>query len=543
MKKIPAYGPSDATIMVVGEAPGSTEELQGRPFVGTSGIELTSMLHEAGITRNDCYITNVCKYRPPSNDISKWFLKRTAARKAGVTEIMGRYPDDIIREGLLELYEEIETVNPKIIIALGDTALWALTGESGITKWRGSQLTYHDRIPILVTYHPAAILRMWSWRFIMVQDLRRVNKILANQQNKPGYSFIIRPSFNDTIATISDQLAAATKGTIRLAVDIETRQRHIACIGFAWSSTEAICIPLMDVHKPLGYWDNEEEASIIYMLARLLLHPNVEVVGQNWIYDMQYIARYWGFIPWPHLDTMLAHHTLFPGLPKGLDFISSLYCNHHVYWKDEGKQWDPRYVDEENLWAYNCTDCVRTYEASYEIEGAAQSMGLEAQVANQMSMVRPVLISMLRGIRVDMSRREAICKQLLEAMIHQQNFLNYVLDRDFNPRSSPQMKQLFYNELGVPPILHKKTKQPTLAKDALGTLRKKADPILYPIIDAIIEFRRCGTFYSVASVNLDRDQRLRCSYNLAGTETFRLASSEDAFGYGTNLQNISKGDK
>ena len=104
------------------------------------------------------------------------------------------------------------------------------------------------------------------------------------------------------------------------------------------------------------------------------------------------------------------------------------------------------------------------------------------------------------------------------------------------------MKKLFYEQLGVKPVLHKKSRKPTLAKDALGALRKNADAIIHPIIDAIIEFRRAGTFNSVATTKIDRDQRIRCSYNIAGTETFRLASSEDAFSYGTNLQNISAGD-
>ena len=72
-------GPLDAKIMVVGEAPGADEEIAGVPFVGTSGTELTKMLNEAGILRSECFLTNVCKYRPPENKIENFFLdkKRT----------------------------------------------------------------------------------------------------------------------------------------------------------------------------------------------------------------------------------------------------------------------------------------------------------------------------------------------------------------------------------------------------------------------------------------------------------------------------------
>jgi uracil-DNA glycosylase family 4 len=541
MKKIPSSGPAQAKIMLVGEAPGSTEEMQGAPFVGASGTELTKMLTEAGINRDECYITNVCKYRPPSNKLATWFLNKTTARKEHVNEICGRYPNSYILEGLTELFEEIEAVAPSLIIAFGDTALWALSGEAGITKWRGSILKFGD-IPVVPTYHPAAILRVWAWRFIAVQDLRRAATVLADRPQPPGYSFILRPSFPTVMEVLNDTYADVQKQPTRLACDIETRSRHIACFGFAWSNTDAICIPHMDVHNPHGYWSVEEEATIIWRLRELLLHPNVEVIGQNWLYDMQYIARHWGFIPWPHLDTMIAHHVLFAGLPKGLDFLSSLYNDYHVYWKDEGKQWDPRYVDEEQLWEYNCKDCTNTYEASYHIEKAAVQLGLTEQVSFQMQMVRPILKTMLRGMNTSRETRTNISLVLVEAMLDRQSFLNFVLDREFNPRSPPQMKKLFYTQLGVPPVLHKKTKKPTLAKDALFDLRKKADPILHPIIDAIVEFRRAGTFNSVATTRIDADNRIRCSYNIAGTETYRLSSSEDAFGFGTNLQNVSKGD-
>jgi len=542
MKKISAIGPRDADVMIVGEAPGSSEEIHGRPFVGVSGNELSLMLHEANIDRDKCYITNVCKYRPPSNKIATWFLNKTTARKEHVEEICGRYPNHYIVEGMEELFEEIDRVKPKIIIALGDTALWALCGESGITKWRGSVLR-HDGIPVVPTYHPAAILRMWAWRFIAVQDLRRANDVLADRIHPPNYNFRLRPSFPDVMEILDAQIAKADEDTLRLACDIETRSKHIACFGFAWSNSDAICIPFMDVNNPKGYWSLDEETAIVWKLRQLLLHRNVEIVGQNWNYDMQYIARHWGFIPWPHLDTMIAHHVCFAGLPKGLDFLSSLYNDYHVYWKDAGKQWDPRYVNEEQLWEYNCKDCTNTYEASYHIEETVSKLGLTEPVRFQMNMVKPILKSMLRGVLTSSKRRTDISMTLVEAMIDRQNFLNAVLDRDFNPRSAPQMKTLFYTQLGVKPVLHKKTKKPTLAKDALFALRKNADVILHPIIDAIVEFRRAGTFNSVATTRIDHDNRIRCSYNIAGTETYRLSSSEDAFGYGTNLQNVSKGDK
>lgn len=567
MKKIAPTGPANADIMLVGEAPGSSEEKLGVPFIGSSGKELTKMLSEVGINRDDCFITNVCKYRPPNNQIDAWFPKKTQAKKFGISEFNGRYPHENIVEGIFDLYNELQMVRPKVVIAFGDTALWALTGESGISKWRGSYLNLNmdyllnnlefqvkfqsiygyppEPLNILVipVYHPAAIMRMWSWRFITIHDLRKAKAASISLPIEPKYNFIVRPSFEQVMEKLNELYSLAEKETLRLGADIETRQRHIACIGLAWSRVDAICIPIMDINHPAGYFTVEETTQIVWLLAKLLLHKNVQVIGQNWLYDMQYIAKEWGFLPLPFLDTMIAHHTCFPGLQKGLDFLSSLYCEYHRYWKDEGKQWDPRYVDEEQLWVYNCKDCVTTLEASYAIERTIEKMNMQDQVAFQMSMVRPVMRTMLRGVRTDSTWRSNTAMYLTEQMIQRSEFLNYVLQCEFNPRSAPQMKKLFYDKLGVPPVLHKKTRQPTLDKNALGDLRKKADPILYPVIDAIIAFRRAGTSYSVATVKLDRDQRFRTSYAITGTETFRLSSSEDAFGFGTNGQNISKGDE
>lgn len=131
-----AVGPQPAAILIVGEAPGQQEVAMGEPFVGAAGYELNRMLAEAGIARASCRITNVCQEQPPYNDISKFFGKKSD----GLLPVNGRYPHKPIIDGMRLLVEEIETTRPNIIIALGDTALWALTGLSGITKWRGSNL-------------------------------------------------------------------------------------------------------------------------------------------------------------------------------------------------------------------------------------------------------------------------------------------------------------------------------------------------------------------------------------------------------------------
>lgn len=196
-------GPAPAKIMVVGEAPGQNEVRAGEPFVGASGKELTNMLHDAGIMRTECFVTNVARVQPPRNDISKFYVKNTnKVRIAG----------DELYEGIVMLREEIQRVQPNVIIALGDTALWALTNQRGITKWRGSivECTLVEGYKVVPTYHPAAVLRKWDWRFIAVQDMRRAEKESHYREIKyPDYQFIVRPSFEQVMRTLDRLLEMA----------------------------------------------------------------------------------------------------------------------------------------------------------------------------------------------------------------------------------------------------------------------------------------------------------------------------------------------
>lgn len=134
-------GPANAKIAIVGEAPGAEEEASGQPFVGTSGWCLTSMLKDAGIDRNEVFITNLCYERPPSNDITAWISDRKTQPSPEWTRLHGKWVAPQVLRGYKQLIVDLEAVKPNIVIALGGTAMWALTGKEGISNWRGSQLS------------------------------------------------------------------------------------------------------------------------------------------------------------------------------------------------------------------------------------------------------------------------------------------------------------------------------------------------------------------------------------------------------------------
>lgn len=539
-------GPCPAKIMLVGEAPGEQEVQKGIPFVGASGVELNKMLHEATIMRSECFVTNVVRERPFQNKIENFIAFKKKDRTHAHTQLRDKWVLPVVAEGYDLLRREIALVKPNVIVAFGNVALWALTGQWGITKWRGSLLECNlpgaAGVKIVPAYHPAAILRQWSWRGILVHDLKRAAREMQSAEiTRLGYTTIPAPSFDQAVSILQGFLTRLDAGErIKLAPDIETRAGHIACIGFAWSKTEAICLPLMCVERKEGYWSLDEEVVLMWLLYQVLTHPNVECVGQNFLYDAQYFYRHLHYLPRVKRDTMIAQHAMFSNMQKSLDFLSSLYCANHVFWKDDGKNWDQR-TGEQELWAYNCIDCVRTYEVDEEQQKQVDAMGLRAVHDFQQAMFHPVLQAMCDGVLVDRKVRAQFALDLQKERAAREQYFIDVLGHSLNPSSAPMMQKLFYEDLKQRKILKRRangTYTPSLDDDALVEISRR-EPLLKPLIMKIAEYRTLGVFFNTfISAPLDIDNRMRCSYNIGGTKNYRLSSSENAFGSGGNLQNL-----
>lgn len=569
---VPPDGPVPAKIMIVGEAPGEEEERRLIPFVGSSGIELNRMLQEAGISRSECFVTNLARERPPRNDISLWLrdsLKFTSKptkadekrRAVGIeprnfVRMRDRLVDPRVLSGYELLQKEISLVNPNIIIPVGNAPMWALTNRWGITKWRGSMLSESiggAERRLIPTFHPAAILRQWNWRAISVNDFCRAARYRNGSPYPTAiYNFIIRPSFDQAANTLQSLIhrADACTGTagLRISFDLETRAGHIACAGISWTYRDGICIPLMCTERRSGYWELEQEIQIVQLLARLLTHPNVRVVGQNLLYDSQYTYRWWHFVPRVDQDAMISQHSIFSELPKSLAFQASMYCDWYVFWKDEGKDW-AKSMNEEELWYYNCEDCTYTAEVADVELKTVEKLGLQDVHKFQQSMFWPVLRAMQLGVRIDTRRRDELITEVQAEIDRRHNFLTAVLGHPLNPDSPKQMHALFYNDFKMPVQLKRgkpgEPSRPTLDDDALQKLAR-IEPLLRPLVNSIADIRTLGKFLSNFLCRaLDVDQRMRCAFNIGGSEsgesapkTYRLSSSENAFGSGTNLQNI-----
>lgn len=125
-------------IAIIGEAWGAEEEKEQCAFVGTSGWLLTKMLEEVGIARADCFLTNVINARPPGNKIEAFCGDKKYGIPGYPALAKGKYLARKFEKELIRLGDELADVNPNLVVAVGNTPLWALTGKTAISKNRGS---------------------------------------------------------------------------------------------------------------------------------------------------------------------------------------------------------------------------------------------------------------------------------------------------------------------------------------------------------------------------------------------------------------------
>jgi DNA polymerase len=154
---VPGEGNPEADFVVVGEAPGADEDASGRPFVGASGQLLTKILSAINLAREDVFICNVVKHRPPGN------------RNPAPDEVAACSP---------YLIRQLELVRPKVILTVGNFAAQTLLDTKlGIGKLRGQVHLYHG-VPLVATYHPAALLRNPTWKRPTWEDVQLARRLL-----------------------------------------------------------------------------------------------------------------------------------------------------------------------------------------------------------------------------------------------------------------------------------------------------------------------------------------------------------------------------
>ncbi len=158
---VPGKGNFNSDVIFVGEAPGKNEDLHGEPFVGVAGKKLSLALENAGVTRDEVYITNTVKCRPPKN----------------------RVPSVLEREACQEyIQKEIEIIKPKIICVLGNTAFGSILGGNEIIKFRG-KVGRKNGLLYFITIHPAATIYNQGLIEVLKEDIKKLFEIIRELKN------------------------------------------------------------------------------------------------------------------------------------------------------------------------------------------------------------------------------------------------------------------------------------------------------------------------------------------------------------------------
>lgn len=552
---VPPSGPLNARIALVGEAPGEEEVSTGIPFTGSSGRLLNDMLANAGIDRRSCYVTNVCKTRPSGNDFGQFYLDKQR-----------RQPSPELLKSIEELKNELRGVKANIIVPLGAEALRALTGKVNMDKgiaggpimnWRGSLLKT-ELGKMCPTLHPAYVLRMYKSRITVEQDLKRVcEESISPELKLPIHTFELNPSFGRVMEFLSQKPA-------RFAFDIETSGPYVRCLGISERKDHAICIPFMSNQhyqqssslislaptqvQRNSHWSPEQEYEIIKKLDEWFSDESISKIAQNFPFDSLVLARDFGLdcSSGFSLDTMVAAHTCYSELPKGLDYLCSIYTR-VPYYSDFDNSVDAQ------LWKYNCYDCAVTLEIADKLVEEMQSLGVYEFYKSH---VHPAILSYTRaetrGIRVNVEALAEIRKNLDAELIVLRAKMDQLSGGTLkNPNSPDQVAEFFYTKLGLKPVMQHKTRKVTTDKHARDKLRQR-HPELADIFNTMDELKSKSTLKSsFVDRPIGEDNKARTHYNVAGTKGGRLSSGEDreegpvvskgAFGDVVNMQNVPRG--
>lgn len=327
-------GPRDAKIAIVGEAFGEQEDMTKIPFIGNAGQELTRLLNDADINRATCFLTNVFAARPQDNKLDHWCASKKEVGKDYILPHLrqGKYirPEYLVE--LARLKEELETVRPNLIVAMGGTATWAILQMPGIGKIRGAiaEAVLVKGVKVLPTFHPSYLFKVFADRPIVVADLMKAKREAEFPEIRRPQRFVL---FNPALSDIATWIKEQSPYAKHMAVDIETYAGQIKMIGFAPSRRHTLVIPFVDFGRVgRNYWATIEEELLAWNYVQILLDLPCEKIFQNGLFDLQYLCRAGLTVRNCAQDTMLMHHAIYSETRKSLGFLGSLYTDEPA-WK------------------------------------------------------------------------------------------------------------------------------------------------------------------------------------------------------------------
>ncbi len=521
-------GPFDAQIAIIGQAPGKDEAAHGGAFIGPAGKQLTSFCASAGINRELCRLENLFQFFPEGDNLDPYIKLGSKIPKT----------TPIFYEHLEALRQRLLKTSANVLVPMGAIAMYALTNiVGGITKWRGSILesTLLPGRKVIPTIHPSATLKgEYLYSYFITYDLMRVKKEAETQAiRRLDREFLTRPTFEDVRQFLRD-----CRQHEQIAYDIETRGMYLSHIAFATSPQLSMCIPFVDGSRDI--WLPDEEAEILRLIAELLEDERVVKVGQNLSFDCTFMYRHYGIDVHPLNDTMIAAAILFPDFPKGLDFLTSVYCEGEPYYKADGKEWKKGTATSEEIFRrYNAMDAAVLLQIFPKQRKELYDMGNWETYTAQRDLLHPLVYAGDRGMPIDREGMKAASKKADIRIQELDAELRTVMGPEVNYNSTQQLIEYFYTQRKIKPYVRRRKSgesTPSVDEKALTRLASHG----YEEARMILEIRKLskmkGTYYEMG---VDEDGRLRCSYNPVGTVQARISSSATIWGTGGNLQNLT----
>lgn len=494
------YGPDTADLVLVGEAPGDTEVLEGKPFVGRAGQLLNKVLEEVGIDRDACYITNAVNCRPVPHRAPK--AKEIAACRN-------------------RLIAEIRQRAPRMVVALGNAAVQALMGRHNMGDVHGTVNWCADVNAFVVpTYHPAAVLRSPGYYIDLIRDMQRAalylheKKVLTSVAQEVEYVTLHN---HDHVLELVERLESLSE----VAVDVESASDgSLLCIGLAWRGDKAVVVTK----------DALVDKRTVPMLNSAL--KGKVLIGHNLKFDVKQLWRAGVSDVRVGEDTMLMSYTLDerPGVHK-LKPLVRQYLNVPDY--DAPIREYYSHMEDcppIELWKYNAHDAAYTYALRSVLRRELDADGTWL-LHNVLYPAANVLACMeYTGIMVDREYLQGLASKLRDETQTLEQEMYHLIGRQFNPRSQKQLAQLLYHDLGLPiPDGRWSTD-----KDALAAIQD-----FHPLPAKILEYRgklkMLRTYVEALLDAADDEGRVHTNFNLHGTVTGRLSSSDPI-----NLQNIPR---
>lgn len=340
-------------IVFIGEAWGEQEARLQSPFVGAAGQELARMLSQAGypcefVSYNfnspirmlrywekfPFSLLNVFNERPPENDV-EFFYSREVSSSFPARRFDNKihYLKPEYNSHVKLLHDTLRAIKPNVIVALGNTALWALGLPTSISKLRGNvvETPYGKVIP---TFHPAAILRNWSQRIVTILDLHKA----LRESNSPTISTLPREIWTQpAIEDLYKWWELYGSQTKLLAFDIETvHNKQISEISFASDPTHALHVPFFykDSRQYINWWKDAVTEKQAWQFVKMVLESDVFKIGQNCIqYDCYWLLKEMNIaVRNIRHDTMQMAHCWALELEKSLGFLGSVFLDERS-WK------------------------------------------------------------------------------------------------------------------------------------------------------------------------------------------------------------------